>query len=679
MDNFLIDNEEILSKMNYYFTQLREGKGNIVLIQGESGYGKTHLLKYLSQLALEQNIVNVSVQIPAPTGNIGVNALQPFSPLVKAIEELALNKHLKPEKRLAMNVGLTLLATLPIAGDIFYAMKELNRDIGEYKKKIKNEDILRNDPISSIWNVFKQYSTKQHFIIFIDDFHYADPHTYKFMEDITLKIKDFPILFVSSFNPSAAGRSNITLSNYLKFLNQHSLADDILTIKAFNKTSIKKFVNYIFPNIEPKEEFLDWLLQKTSGIPLAIREYLQYFKDNSISIANFSPFDFDSYVPTSLQAIFSTFLQKLSDEEINLLSICASEGKEFSVNLISKLLNTDVLTTIKRLKAIQIKAPIISSLGARYRYGEKTTIYQFNQSAYQIFFENLLEYEEYVAIHSQIANILKQNFDSNPDTALRNELAPLIISHSSVTGDQSKIEDVLKEQINTAEAENDHIYLQGLINFIDSYQKSPDESTVSTNNENAENQIAAGEMNLQNLIFPKFDIPQQMNLEFKSQIEKIDFDKIVDLILSGNFEEAKKSINLFINQDIADEQKNKARLCLLKILIEEQNDDAKILLDTLKREIPDQEKSNHIILENLEALYHFQEGRIEKSLEILQNTAKNALTQDNFAKLLTLSNISIFLQSKEHEVSEDYSETIKSIAKKLNYQNFLTEYKKHFN
>lgn len=679
MDNFLIDNEEILSKMNYYFTQLREGKGNIVLIQGESGYGKTYLLKYLSQLALEQNIVNVSVQIPAPTGNIGVNALQPFSPLVKAIEELALNKHLKPEKRLAMNVGLTLLATLPIAGDIFYAMKELNRDIGEYKKKIKNEDILRNDPISSIWNVFKQYSTKQHFIIFIDDFHYADPHTYKFMEDITLKIKDFPILFVSSFNPSAAGRSNITLSNYLKFLNQHSLADDILAIKAFNKTSIKKFVNYIFPNIEPKEEFLDWLLQKTSGIPLAIREYLQYFKDNSISIANFSPFDFDSYVPTSLQAIFSTFLQKLSDEEINLLSICASEGKEFSVNLISKLLNTDVLTTIKRLKAIQIKAPIISSLGARYRYGEKTTIYQFNQSAYQIFFENLLEYEEYVAIHSQIANILKQNFDSNPDTALRNELAPLIISHSSVTGDQSKIEDVLKEQINTAEAENDHIYLQGLINFIDSYQKSPDESTVSTNNENAENQIAPGEMNLQNLIFSKFDIPQQMNLEFKSQIEKIDFDKIVDLMLSGNFEEAKKSINLFINQDIADEQKNKARLCLLKILIEEQNDDAKILLDTLKREIPDQEKSNHIILENLEALYHFQEGRIEKSLEILQNTAKNALTQDNFAKLLTLSNISIFLQSKEHEVSEDYSETIESIAKKLNYQNFLTEYKKHFN
>lgn len=679
MDNFLIDNEEILSKMNYYFSQLREGKGNIVLIQGENGYGKTHLLKYLSQLALEQNIANVSVQIPTPTGNIGVNALQPFSPLVKAIEELALNKHLKPEKRLAMNVGLTLLATLPIAGDIFYAMKELNRDIGEYKKKIKNEDILRNDPISSIWNVLKQYSTKQHFIIFIDDFHYADPHTYKFMEDITLKIKDFPILFVSSFNPSAAGRSNITLSNYLKFLNQFSLADDILTIKAFNKTSIKKFVNYIFPNIEPKEEFLDWLLQKTSGIPLAIREYLQYFKDNSISIANFSPFDFDSYVPTSLQAIFSTFLQKLSDEEINLLSICASEGKEFSVNLISKLLNTDVLTTIKRLKAIQIKAPIISSLGARYRYGEKTTIYQFNQSAYQIFFENLLEYEEYVAIHSQIANILKQNFDSNPDTALRNELAPLIISHSSVTGDQSKIEDVLKEQINTAEAENDHIYLQGLINFIDSYQKSPDESTVSTNNENAENHIAPGEMNLQNLIFPKFDIPQQMNLEFKTQIEKIDFDKIVDLMLSGNFEEAKKSINLFINQDIADEQKNKARLCLLKILIEEQNDDAKILLDTLKREIPEEEKSNHIILENLEALYHFQEGRIEKSLEILQNTAKNALTQDNFAKLLTLSNISIFLQSKEPEVSEDYSETIESIAKKLNYQNFLTEYKKHFN
>ena len=165
-----------------------------------------------------------------------------------------------------------------------------------------------------------------------------------------------------------------------------------------------------------------------------------------------------------------------------------------------------------------------------------------------------------------------------------------------------------------------------------------------------------------------------MEFEFDVNKSASNFDKH-----GINFEEAKKNINLFINQDIADEQKNKARLCLLKILIEEQNDDAKILLDTLKREIPEEEKSNHIILENLEALYHFQEGRVEKSLEILQNTAKNALTQDNFAKLLTLSNISIFLQSKEPEVSEDYSETIESIAKKLNYQNFLTEYKKHFN
>jgi len=681
MENFLIDNEEILAKTRFYASQLQEGRGNIILIKGDTGFGKTHILKYLSQWALENDIVNVLVSLSAPMGNISVNTLQPYSPLIKAIEELALNKHLKPERRLAMNIGLTILATLPIAGDVFYALKELNRDIEDYKKKMKKEDILRNDPISSIWNVFKQYSEKQPFIIFFDNFHYADPQSFQFLEEIAYKVADAPILFVLSANPAIPGRSNIAYTNYLKFLEFNSFDDKILELKPFDKAKIKQFVNHFFPTIAPNDEFLNWLLQKTSGIPLAISEYLQYFKDNNISITKFDPLDFDSYIPSSLQAIFASFLQKLTDDEINLLSICASEGKEFSVNLISKLLNTDVITTIKKLKAIQLKAPIISSEGAKYRYGEKTTVYQFNQSAYQIFFENLLEYEEYVAIHSQIANILKQNFDTNQDAALRNELAPLIISHSTVAGDQNKIEDVLKKQISTAQAENDQIYLQSIQHFIENYQQSSGVEQISEigNNINPQISINYSDQEFSNLIQSKFEEPSINNLQIEVQTEKIDFDKIIDLLLSDDYENAKKYINLYINQDNSKEQKDLARLCLLKIFIDEKNEDAKILLDTLKNEIPEQEKSNRIILENLEAMYYLQQGHIDKAIEILQDTAKRAMAQDNFAKLLTLSNISIMLKMKDTNLANTYIETIEEIANRLNFQNFLDDFKTHFN
>ncbi|HPD32892.1 MAG TPA: AAA family ATPase [Candidatus Kapabacteria bacterium] len=681
MENFLIDNEEILAKMRFNASQLQEGRGNIILIKGDTGFGKTHILKYLSQWALENDIVNVLVSLSAPMGNISVNTLQPYSPLIKAIEELALNKHLKPERRLAMNIGLTILATLPIAGDVFYALKELNRDIEDYKKKMKKEDILRNDPISSIWNVFKQYSEKQPFIIFFDNFHYADPQSFQFLEEIAYKVADAPILFVLSANPAIPGRSNIAYTNYLKFLELNSFDDKILELKPFDKAKIKQFVNHFFPTIAPNDEFLNWLLQKTSGIPLAISEYLQYFKDNNISITKFDPLDFDSYIPSSLQAIFASFLQKLTDDEINLLSICASEGKEFSVNLISKLLNTDVITTIKKLKAIQLKAPIISSEGAKYRYGEKTTVYQFNQSAYQIFFENLLEYEEYVAIHSQIANILKQNFDTNQDAALRNELSPLIISHSTVAGDQDKIEDVLKKQISTAQAENDQIYLQSIQHFIENYQQSSGVEQISEigNNINPQISINYSDQEFSNLIQSKFEEPSINNLQIEVQTEKIDFDKIIDFLLSDDYENAKKYINLYINQDSSKEQKDLARLCLLKIFIDEKNEDAKILLDTLKNEIPEQEKSNRIILENLEAMYYLQQGHIDKSIEILQDTAKRAMAQDNFAKLLTLSNISIMLKMKDTNLANTYIETIEEIANRLNFQNFLDDFKTHFN
>ncbi|HRT68587.1 MAG TPA: hypothetical protein P5216_07585, partial [Bacteroidota bacterium] len=309
------------------------------------------------------------------------------------------------------------------------------------------------------------------------------------------------------------------------------------------------------------------------------------------------------------------------------------------------------------------------------------TVYQFNQSAYQIFFENLLEYEEYVAIHSQIANILKQNFDTNQDAALRNELSPLIISHSTVAGDQDKIEDVLKKQISTAQAENDQIYLQSIQHFIENYQQSSGVEQISEigNNINPQISINYSDQEFSHLIQSKFEEPSINNLQIEVQTEKIDFDKIIDFLLSDDYENAKKYINLYINQDSSKEQKDLARLCLLKIFIDEKNEDAKILLDTLKNEIPEQEKSNRIILENLEAMYYLQQGHIDKSIEILQDTAKRAMAQDNFAKLLTLSNISIMLKMKDTNLANTYIETIEEIANRLNFQNFLDDFKTHFN
>jgi vacuolar-type H+-ATPase subunit I/STV1 len=260
-------------------------------------------------------------------------------------------------------------------------------------------------------------------------------------------------------------------------------------------------------------------------------------------------------------------------------------------------------------------------------------------------------------------------------------LAPLIISHSTLVGDQNYIEDILKEQIIAAQTENDQIYLQSIHNFIDNYQQSSEIEQTSEigNNKSPKISINFSEQEFSNLIQSKFEEPQISNFNLEAQIEKIDFDKIIDLLLLDDYENAKKYINLYINQDISKEQKDLASLCLLKILIDENNEDAKVLLDTLKNEIPEQHKSNRTILENLEAMYNFHQGRIDKAIEILQDTAKRAMTQDNFAKLLTLSNISILLKMKDLNLANTYSETIVEIANRLNFYNFLNDFKAQFN
>jgi len=686
MENIFLNNENIIKKFKEKIFLLDQDKGSVIFIDGGRGLGKTHILKELNRIIEHDKIVSSYVRINPPLANYAISNLSPYYPFTKAIDELSAQRNIDPTKKLAMNVGLTLLASLPIAGDFFYAAKEIRRDLKDFKK----DQIAKSfSTASSFLEIFTTYSKKQKFVLFFDDFHFADIQSFELLKMLMQKINDISAIFIFTFDSSNTSRQFFSFGNFFKFYKENESLADYFKLEPFNKDLIIEAISHIFPHSKVNDEFVSWLMLKSFGTPLAIFEYLKYFKENNINITNIDVADIDSFVPQSLQSIFLSEIEKLTEEEKNILSICASEGKEFSVFIVSQLLNTDVLNTIRKLRAIQNKSGIISSLGVKNRYGEKTTVYQFNQIAFHTVFENYLEYEEYKSLHTIIASILQKNFEQSKDIAIKNELLPFIVSHSSISGDEELIKKVLKEQAIVAEEYHDTAYINGITHFlheINNPQNAEGDFLQISNNylpgyfeESSDNTFDFVEKNnseaTENLINSHIN-PE--NILTHSNLQN--FDEIIDLTLNKNSDESINIIEQFANLSDNEYEKIKANLLLVKLYSEKDKlNDAVELLNKINFKVNEIDPCElDVLYLNTVAIINFKKGEVETAIEQLKKASKFALKLDITYKLLTVSNISILLKEFDYSMANQYKLTVAKLASDLNYNKFLEDYLARF-
>lgn len=693
MENKFINRKELFNEFSEKLNLLKNNnEGSLILIDGGKGFGKTRILKELEILSEKHNVINATVKVEQPLNNFALSNLNPFGPFSSAIKELSTRKNIPPTKRLALSVGMTLLSGLPLAGDIFYVIKELNKDLREFGE---NKKKAQANSIDTYIEIFKQYSDKNPFVLLFDDFELADPQSYDLLKLILQKTKDLKAIFVIAFDSSNCERRNLAFSMFLKYINEHPKGTFYYKIPTFDKNEITQMISNYFPNINYKEEFINWIFQKTFGVPLAITEYLKYFKENKISISDVDFSRIDTFIPLSLQSLFLSSMDKLTEEEKNILSICAAEGLEFSVYIVSQLLNLDYLSTIKTLRAIQNKTGFIQSIGAKERYGIKTTCYIFNQAIYQNYFENLLEYEEYKALHTIIADILKKSYESMDNPALKNELMPFIIAHSTLSEDEENIKEILQEQAKIAMEYDDKSYTTGIIQYLQSLNKDIEDNTEQSFISSSQDE---NQKHINNDFNDLFDFisnnNQNNNRDYSStnsfasineetimpNFQNLKFDDIIEMGLNQDSESAIKILEQFTNSSIDFTDRIKANLLLAKLYSESGNLEKAIkLMDSLEHKIDEREpREIDVLYLNTISIIQYQKGDFTNAIDLLKKASEISLKLDLNYKLLTLSNISILLKELDYKLAKSYKESVEKIARDLNYDVFLEDFNQRF-
>jgi len=688
MVDIFLYNGEIINIFNQALANLNNNEGNLLLIEGEKGFGKTRILSELESIAHKQKITAITVKTPEPIYNMSISNLQPYAVFNSVLNELNSNKRIPQNQRLAFNVGLTILTGLPIAGDLFYMVKELKKDLQEHKKQ-KQLEMLENE--ANYFEVFKQYTHKNPCVILIDDFQFADIHSVELLKYITQNINSLKMVLVVAFNPNFVQRSNLAMRNYLKYLQTNWNNQFIHKLAPFDRDLIIKAILHYYTTLVVPESVVNWFIQKTYGVPLAIFEYLEYFKKNNISLSQIASEEFESFVPMSINALFMTYVEQLTDEDRNILSICAAEGKEFSVLISSKILSLDVLTTVRKLKAIAQKTGIISSLGAKKRYGEITTVFTFNQAIYQTYFEEQLEYEEKKALHSQISSILKQNYDKTDDIQLKRELLPFIVSHSDISNEEDIIKEVLQDQYRIAKEMNDETIIQSISNFLNNINNAPifHDVLLAPNNSGHTHQHQNDFFDTDQAL--EFDSP---NIEFTASANEprkyqtdiipsktaLNFEEVIEIAASNHNADITNLINQLIEKSPNQLDKIKSTLLLIKFLAEnEKIDEALNLIQNLSYNVDEiNPNETDILYLNTLAIVLNNQGKEQEAIQTLKKAAEISIKLDSNYKILTLSNISILLKKYDYENAIKYKEFVIRVSRELGYNDFIEDYLKQF-
>lgn len=629
---------------------LKNGKGSVIAIEGESGAGKSFLMTEMMKIARkDESVISLMLENESPIGNFNVGNLQQLKPFSSAMDSLLEGNYKSAKDRFKKRLGISILASLPITGEIFYAVKEISKDWKDYKKessKEKTDDKL--SAIDEFYNAFCSFAYKSPLVLIIDDMQWADASSIEMIRRFANG--DQPILFIFSYRRSDFTDPSIPLFPLIVTEN-----NDIKRIRLKNLDSkeIESYFRANLSNYKDNEEFINWVMEKSFGNPGILNEYLHYFEKHS-------PFNEsgeltvnlnDVHMPVTASAALAENINDLSDSDRNLLSICSAEGREFSAYMMSKLLNTDVVDVIQRLRTISQKSSIVRSMGANIRYGVKTTIYQFTQAFYYEYFHSGLEYEERIALHGIVSKELKELYD-NADEDEKEQIAPYLAAHSKEAENYE-----LAERMTQISNENSHKYNpQELVDTNGNGNGKGNGSTETDEDGNISGTVVVGN------ISDDFDFGFARN-------------EVLDEIFATRYESAiTKAENIYYTNT------NRLRLIekvqLLSIIAKSYisiNDfvtaENKINEATqLLKEKPNAQAECFIL--NTTALLDAEQGRTVQALEKLRLAARMSMKLPVELKLLTITNISKVVEQQDPEMSASYKKAAISLADKLNFADF---------
>jgi len=396
----------------------KNGMGQVVLLSGEAGIGKSRLVKVLKEHLADEPHVRSECRCTSYHQN---SSLYPLIHLIQ--RDLGYQGSDSPEKKLIKleqmleHYDFSLSDVLPLFASLLsiplgthYSPLNLPPE----QQKVKSFESLLTMPLT--------IAREKPMLLIVEDLHWIDPSTLEWLGLLLDQVPTNRIFVLLTFRPEFAIpwpiRSNVTQ----------------LTLGRLNSAQVENMVGNIAGNKKLPSEIYHYVLERTDGIPLFIEELTKMVLESDQVRETADGYELieplsSLTIPIALQDSLMARLDRLATAK-EVAQLGAKLGREFSDELlraISPLDSVTLQTEINRL----IEAELL------YRQGLPPNIqYMFKHALIQEAAYHSMLRSQRQQYHTKIADVIEEQF---PETA---EMHPeLLAQHYTAAGSTEKAVD----------------------------------------------------------------------------------------------------------------------------------------------------------------------------------------------------------------------------------------------
>jgi class 3 adenylate cyclase len=396
--------------------EARHGKGNVVLLAGEPGIGKTRLAE---ELARDAEVAGAAVL----WGHCYEGDwTPPFAPFAELIDALAIREE---DAGGHDAIGANVPALARFVSSLGSA--------GPAKGEGVSQDEERFRFMSAVADVLAAEARRRPLVLLLEDLHWADAGTASLLRYVARKLSADPVLIVGTYRDAEVTRDHpmvIAIGDMRREAQCERIALDGLAREA-----VRDLLVTIGEQDVPAG-FVDAIFGETEGNPFFIREVLSHLiEEGKIThedgrwIAGGGSTGLG--IPDSVRDVIGRRLARLSDDARRLLTVASAMTGGMS---------WDALQAIAEMAEGPLLDALDAALDSRLlveRRSDNTTAYDFTHALVRHTLYEALSTPRRQALHRQIAAALDALYAGDPDAHL-GELAHHFYEAASAGGDAAK-------------------------------------------------------------------------------------------------------------------------------------------------------------------------------------------------------------------------------------------------
>ncbi len=390
----LVGREREVGLLQERWEQAAEGMGQVVLIIGEAGLGKSRLIHALKQHVLESNRGHGDPIVEWRSSQQRQSSS--LFPVIDCFERiLGFDREQSASSQLERLVDY--LKGLNLDGDREIGLMAALLSIplnGQYPALELPPQVQHEQTTALLLDWLKELADRQPLLFVIEDLHWVDPSTLAFVEQLVdLGLAD-RILTVLTFRPEFE-------TPWKSKAHQTNLALNRLTRRQIQELMEQKARRRLPTSL------VEQIVERTDGVPLFVEEYTQMLVESqslqSSGDSSVSGIQAIKQIPASLQDMLMSRLDRI-DCDLSVVQLGATIGRSFSWELIRASSSLDETALQAELEKL-VRAELLVSQGRapRHRYQFKHALLQ--DAAYSSLVK--ARRQEY---HGRIAAALEASF-----------------------------------------------------------------------------------------------------------------------------------------------------------------------------------------------------------------------------------------------------------------------------